>query len=78
MPTIIEFIKNTNFKIQMWIMKITCKLYNHITRKDKTLKTQKKSESSKCWNPSNKLNPKLKIWLNLNMIKKKGFNIYLS
>jgi len=48
MPTIIEFIENTNFKIQMWIMKITCKLYNHITRKDKILKTQKKSESSKC------------------------------
>jgi hypothetical protein len=41
MPTIIEFIKNTNFKIQMWIMKITCELYIHKTRKDKILKAQK-------------------------------------
>jgi hypothetical protein len=40
MPTIIEFMKNTNLKIQMWIMKITWKLYVHKTRKDKILKAQ--------------------------------------
>jgi hypothetical protein len=45
MPTIIEFIENNNFKIQMWIMKITCKLYNHITRKEKILKTQKNQKA---------------------------------
>jgi hypothetical protein len=41
MPIVIEFIENTNFKIQMWIMKITHKLYIHKTKKQKLLKAQK-------------------------------------
>jgi len=47
-PIVIEFIENTNFKIQMWIMKITYKLYTHkTTREHKILKAQKLG-SSKC------------------------------
>jgi hypothetical protein len=40
MPIIIEFIENTNSKIQMWILKITYKLCIHKTKKHKLLKVQ--------------------------------------
>jgi hypothetical protein len=40
MPIIIEFIENSNLKIQMWIMKITYKFYTHKTKKQKLLKVQ--------------------------------------
>jgi hypothetical protein len=40
MPIVVEFIENTNFKIQIWIMKITYKLDSDKTRKQKWLKAQ--------------------------------------
>jgi hypothetical protein len=43
MPIVVEFIENTNFEIQLWIMNITYKLYTHKkTRKHKLLKSLKK------------------------------------
>jgi hypothetical protein len=44
MPIIIEFIVNTKFEIQMWIMKISCKLNTHKTKKHKILKALKIKE----------------------------------
>jgi len=43
MPIIIEFIVNTKFEIQMWIMKISCKLntQNQKTQNIKSLKNQR-------------------------------------
>ncbi len=41
MPIIIEFIENTKFKIQMWIMKIAYKFYTHKPREQKLLIVQK-------------------------------------
>jgi hypothetical protein len=38
MTIIIEFIGNTNFNIQMWIKKNSCKLYTHKTKNHKILK----------------------------------------
>jgi hypothetical protein len=38
MSIIIELIVNTKFEIQMWIMKISCKLDTHKTKQHKLLK----------------------------------------
>jgi hypothetical protein len=44
MLIVIKCIENINFKIQMWIMKITYKLYTHKTRENKIWKAQKTIE----------------------------------
>ncbi len=44
MPIVIQFIENTNLKIQMRIMKIPYKLYTHKTREHKLLKAQEIKE----------------------------------
>jgi len=62
MPIVIEFIGNTNFKIQMWIMKNSCKFYIHKTRKHKILKNQKIKKLKMLRNPNNKLNLKFQYW----------------
>jgi hypothetical protein len=36
-----EFIANTNYEIQIWIIKTCCKLYIHKMRKHKILKSSK-------------------------------------
>jgi hypothetical protein len=41
MPFVIEFISNTNYEIQIGILKTCCKFYNHKSRKHKILKAQK-------------------------------------
>jgi len=42
MSIVIEFIPNTNYEIQIWIIKTCCcKLYTHKTKEHKILKTQK-------------------------------------
>jgi hypothetical protein len=56
MPIVIEFIENTNFKIQMWIMKIAYKLYTYKTREHKILKAQK-SGNSKLLKPKQQTKP---------------------
>jgi phage anti-repressor protein len=60
MPIVIEFTENTRFKIQVWIMKITNKLYTHKTKKHKIIKIQKIKEV-KMLNPNNK--QKHNIWM---------------
>ncbi len=50
-------------------MKITWKLHIHKTRKDKILKAQK-FRKLKMLKPKQQINPKLKFWLNLYMIKR--------
>jgi hypothetical protein len=62
MPIVIEFIGNTNFKIEMWIMKISCKFYIHKTRKHKILKNRKIKKLKMLRNPNNKLNLKFQYW----------------
>jgi len=75
MTIVIEFIGNTNFNIQMWIIKISCKHYTHKTKDHKILKPEK-SNSSKCKNLNNKKNLNFKYWLNPNVILKKKFIIF--
>jgi len=41
MSIAIEFIANTNYEIQIWVIKTCYKLYTHKTREHKILKTQK-------------------------------------
>jgi hypothetical protein len=41
MPIVVEFIENIHFKIQMWIMKITYKLYIHKTQRPQNIKSSK-------------------------------------
>jgi hypothetical protein len=44
LSNVIEFIANTNNEIQIWIIKICCKLYIHKLKKHKILKVQKTKE----------------------------------
>jgi hypothetical protein len=41
MSIVLEFIANTNYEIQIWIIKTCCKLYIHKMRKHKILKAWK-------------------------------------
>jgi hypothetical protein len=41
MSSVIEFIANTNYEIQIWRIKIYLKLYSNKTREHKILKAQK-------------------------------------
>jgi hypothetical protein len=38
MSIVVKLIKNTYFKIQIWVIKISCKLYTHKIRELKMLK----------------------------------------
>jgi hypothetical protein len=45
MSIVIEFIANTNYEIQIWIIKTCCcKLYTHKTKEHKILKKPKKEK----------------------------------
>jgi hypothetical protein len=44
MSIVIEFIANTNYEIQIWIIKTCCKFYIHKIKKHKILKVQKIKE----------------------------------
>jgi hypothetical protein len=56
MPIVIECIENTTFKIQVWIMKISYKLYTHKTKEHKILEAQKLG-SSKLLKPKQQTKP---------------------
>jgi len=56
MSIVIEFIANTNYEIQIWIIKTCCKLYIHKIKEHKILKAQKIREL-KMLKPKKKTKP---------------------
>jgi hypothetical protein len=57
MSIVIEFIANTNYEIQIWIIKIYLKLYNNKTREHKILKAQKIKEIITLLKPKRQTKP---------------------
>jgi hypothetical protein len=57
MSIVIEFIANTNYEIQIWIIKIYLKLYSKETRESKILKAQKIKEIITLLKPNRQTKP---------------------
>jgi len=61
MSIVIEFIGNTDYESQIWIIKTCCKLYIHKIKEQKILKAHKIREL-KMLKPKKKLNPKIEYF----------------
>jgi hypothetical protein len=51
MSIVIEFIANTEYEIQIWIIKTCCKLYIHKIKKPKILKAPKNQRAQNAKTP---------------------------
>jgi hypothetical protein len=68
MSIVIEFIANTNYEIQIWIIKTCCKLYIHKIKEHKILKAQKIRELKMLTTQTTNKTLKFECWLNPNMV----------